>query len=202
MRGLASGDLREDGAIWRDDGYGFTLLTVTKASVRHRLNQPAPDDPQEATAANAEFVEVHFPWDSPVRIGDKYVQDGRSWVIGLTNITDSYSTFARCYAARPIAATPRQWVSFRRYLQPEQQWIILAPQLVQLAWSKNQPDRLGGVAIRQYGYIFAPEDMPPLDVQQGDTFYLDGMSAVVTWAAPSTGSRREALFAINVGEGV
>lgn len=200
MRGLASSDMRDTGEIWRNDGYGWAKLMDTKASIRYRLNQPAPGDPQDANAAQAEFVEVHTPSGSPIRIGDQYRQDGFVWTIGLSNKSDTYGTYVRSYAARPIAATPRQWITLRRWIGTS--WQLQAPQLVQVAWDKNQPDRLGGVAIRQYGHLFAPEGMVDLNIEQGDTFDYAGLSATITWVAPEQGSRREAVFSVNIGEGV
>lgn len=202
MRGLAKADMPEIGEIWRNDGYGWGLLTATRASLRQRLNTPAPDDPVDASAAQAEFMEVHLPWDSIIRIGDQYRQDMKIWSIGLVNNEDSYKTYNRCYAARPVAATPIEIITIRRFDQATSQWFMLAPQAMQIAWSKNQPDRLGGVAVRQYGHIFAPEGYDDLDIKQGDTFDLYGMSANVTWVVPDPGQRREAIFSVNIGEGV
>lgn len=201
MRGLASGQLLATGELWRNDGYGYVKLIDTKATVRHRLNQAAPDDPTDATAAQSEFVEIHLPFSSPVRIGDRYKQGGRSWVVGLTNATDSYGTYVRCYASRPTAATPYVLLTLRRYNRTTNTWTMIPPQTVQLAWSRNQPDRLQGVAVRQYGFIFSPEGFSDLDVKQGDTFFYNGLNGVVTWVAPDPGLRREALFSMNIGEG-
>jgi hypothetical protein len=200
MRGIAHADMIDAGELWRNDGYGWEKLLDTKSSIRFRLNQPAPDDPVDASAAQVEFIEVHLPWNSPVRIGDQYHQDDLSWAIGLANKKDTYQTFVRCYATRPIAATALEWITPRRWNGTA--WVLLAPQLVQIAWNKNQPDRLGGVAVRQYGHILAPEGSPDLDIEQGDTFYFYGLNANVTWVIPDPGQRREALFSTNVGEGV
>lgn len=201
MQGLAEGQLLEAGEIWRNDGYGYAKLTDTKANIRHRLNTPAPGDPTDATAAQAEFVEVHLPLDSPVRIGDRYIQDVRSWVIGLTNKTDSFGTYVRTYASRPTAATPYVLITLRRYNRNTNSWSLIPVQTVQMAWSRNQPDRLMGVAVRQYGFIFAPENMPDLDIQQGDTFFYGGNNGTITWVTPDPGLRREAVFSMNIGEG-
>jgi hypothetical protein len=203
MRGLAGGELRELGEIWRNDGYGYTKLIDTKANIRHRLNTPAPGDPTDATAAQAEFVEVHLPWNSPVRIGDRYKrkEDEKSWVIGLVNATDSYATFIRSYASRPIAATPYIIITLRRFNNTLNSWSLIPPQTMQMAWSRNQPDRLMGVAVRQYGFLFAPEGFPDLDILQGDTFFYAGLTGTVTWVPPDPGLRREAIFSMNIGEG-
>lgn len=195
----------ETGELWRSDGYGWGKLTDTRASLRQRLNTPAPDDPVDASAAQAEFMEVHLPWDSPVRIGDQYREKApgtKIWSIGLVNNEDSYKTYNRCYAARPVAATPVEIITIRRFNQASNTWALHAPQFVQIAWSKNQPDRLGGVAVRQYGHLFAPEGYTDLDIMQGDTFDLYGLNATVTWVVPDPGQRREALFSVNIGEGV
>jgi hypothetical protein len=201
MEGLAEGQLTETGEIWRNDGYGYTKLMDVRTNIRHRLNQPAPGDPTDATAAQAEFVEVHFKIGTPVRIGDRYKQGGRSWVIGLANTTDSFGTYIRTYASRPIAATPYILISLRRFNRSTNTWSLLPVQTMQMAWSRNQPDRLMGVAVRQYGFLFAPENMPDLDIQQGDTFFYNGLSGVVTWVPPDPGLRREAIFSMNIGEG-
>jgi hypothetical protein len=202
MRGLASGDMHETGELWRNDGYGWELLIETKTNKRLRLNQPASGDPADASAANAEFMEVHLPYDTPARIGDYLKQDELRWLIGLTNKEDSFQTFTRCYATRPIAATPRSWVTFIRYDPSTGLYSPQSPQLVQVAWSKNQPDRLGGVSVRQYGWIFAVEEDPiGLNIRQGDTFAYGGMAAVVTWVPPDPTQRREAIFSVNIGEG-
>jgi hypothetical protein len=204
MRGLAKADMREDAEIWRNDGYGWELLTPTKCSLRMRLNQPAAGDPTDASAASSEFMEIHLPTDSPVRIGDhvRVPALGFEWTVGLSNRDDSYQTFTRTYAARPIAATPRVWVTFVRFNHSTGNHEQQPPQLVQLAWSRNQPDRLGGVAVRQFGFLFSTEDAEDnLNIRQGDTFFYGGMSATVTWVPPDPTQRTEAIFSVNVGEG-
>jgi hypothetical protein len=176
MRGLAGASMRHQADIYRNDGYGWQLIAQSKCTIHHRVTPPVPGDPADANAANAEYVEVHLPLSIPVRIGDRIHALGERWTVGGGDLTESYRTFNRAVAARPTSATPRLWINFRRYNHTLGREEVRDPQLVHIAWSKTQPDRLGGIALRQYGWIFAPEGLPDLDVQQGDTFYLNGMN--------------------------
>jgi hypothetical protein len=202
MRGLANASMRDQCDIYRNDGYGWKLAGQSPCTIHHRITPPSPGDPADANAANAEYVEVHLPLRLPVRMGDRVHARGTRWTVGGGAMFESYGTFNRAVAARPISATPRVWLTLRRYNHTSQKEDLQAPQLVHVAWSKTQPDRVGGIALRQYGWIFAPEDMPDLNVQQGDTFYLGGLNGVVQWVPPDPTERREAIFQVNVGEGV
>jgi hypothetical protein len=202
MRGQAISDFRDRAEIYRNDGYGWVLVGSVRCNIHHRLTPPVPADPTDATGANAEFVEIHLPLDVPVRIGDHIHARNRIWTIGGGNLTETYGTFKRASAARPIAATPLTWITLRRYNHSTNDWDLQAPQLVHVAWSRNQPDRLGGIAVRQFGFIFPPEDdTDSLNVQQGDTFYYGGVDATVQWVPPDPTERREAIFFANIGEG-
>jgi hypothetical protein len=202
MQGLAEGQFLDIAEVWTNrEGYGWELSGRVRANVHHRLTPPAPADPQDASAANLEFAEIHHSKDVPSKIGDRIKIRGQTWTVGDGNFFETYRTYTRVYAARPVSATPRQWIELRRYNTTTDDWELLPPQLVHVAWSKNQPDRLGGVAVRQYGWIFSPDDLPPLDVKQGDSFYFSGSDAVVTWVPPEPTDRREAIFAVNIGEG-
>ena len=202
MRAQASGSMRDQADIYRNDGYGWKLVGQTKCNIHHRITPPSPGDPADANAANAEFVEVHVPHSIPLRMGDRVHARGNRWSVGGGNFSETYGTFNRAIAARPISATPRIWLTLRRYDHATSAEVLVNPQLVHVAWSKTQPDRIGGIALRQYGWIFAPEGLPDLDVQQGDTFYLGGANAVVQWVPPDPTERREAIFQIMTGEGV
>jgi hypothetical protein len=196
--------MRDMADIYRNDGYGWVLAGQTRATIHHRLTPPSPGDPADANAANAEYVEIHVPASIPLRMGDRVHARGTRWTVGGGNFTESYGTFNRAIAARPISATPRIWLTIRRPNPSTGQDDVLPPQLVHVAWSKTQPDRVGGVALRHYGWIFAPEDMPDLDVQQGDNFYMSGIgfNAIVEWVPPDPTERREAIFQVNTGEGI
>lgn len=202
MRGLATGSFRDLCEIRRNDGYGWKVVGSVRCNIHHRITPAIPADPTDASAANAEFVEIHHAESIPSRIGDRVLARGNRWTIGGGNFDETYSSYRRAMAARPIAATPRTWLVLRRWNSALEQFEPLPPQLVQVAWSKNQPDRLGGVAVRQFGWIFAPEEATAdLDVQQGDTFYYGGREGLVTWVPPDPTERREAIFQMNIGEG-
>lgn len=202
MQGLAESHFRDIAEIWTNrEGYGWELSGRVHVNVHHRLTPPAPADPQDASAANLEFCEIHHSKAFQTKIGDRIKVRGQTWTVGDGNFFETYRTYTRVYAARPVSATPRVWVTLRRWNSTTEQWVALSPQLVHVAWSKNQPDRLGGVAVRQYGWIFSPDDFPALDVQQGDSFFYSGSDALITWVAPEPTDRREAIFAVNIGEG-
>ena len=157
----------------------------------------------DSSAALSQNATIDIPRSMPVKIGMRcHVRDQR-WVVGDGNFDESYASYLHLSVARPTAATPRVWVNFRRYDNSTGNWTTLAPQLVQIAWSRNQPDRLGGVAIRQFGWLFSPEEVSAdLDVEQGDTFFYDGRSHSVQWVPADSASRREAIFWTNVGKGI
>lgn len=202
MRGTANATFRDLAEIWRNTGYGYEQVGLVRGSLHWPRNQPIPADPTDATAAQVEIMEFHHSVDIPTRIGDKIRSHGHEWVVGNGNFSDSHATFRKLMVARPIAATPRTYIQLRRWSTTLGDWEVLPPQQVQIAWSRNQPDRLGGVAVRQFGWIFAPEEAAvQLDVKQGDTFFYDGKNAVITWVPPDTAQRTEAIFSMNVGEG-
>jgi hypothetical protein len=201
MRGLANGSMREAADIYRNEGYGWMLVGQTKCTIHHRITPPVPGDPADANAANAEYVEIHLPVRIPVRIGDRVHARGKRWTVGGGDMDESYGTFNRAVAARPVAATPRIWITLRRMNYGTGMDEIIPPQLVQVAWAKTQPDRIGGEALRQYGWIFAPEELGDLNIRQGDTFFYAGTTATVQWVPPDPTERREATFWMNVGEG-
>lgn len=202
MRALAQGTMRDRCEIHRNDGYGWALVGDVRCNIHHRLTPASPGDPQDASAANLEFVEAHIPRHIPLRIGDHVRCRGHQWTVGGGNMSETFGTFNRAMMARPIAATPLQWITLRRIDYSTGVEAMLPPQLVHVAWSKNQPDRLGGVAVRQFGWIFPPEDsLDQLDVRQGDTFYYGGVDATVQWVPPDPTERREAVFLTNIGEG-
>ena len=203
MRGLANASFRDVIDIYHNAGYGWEHVGRTRGTVHHLLTPPVSGDPVDSSAALTQNATIDIPRSIPAKIGMRCQARGNLWVIGDGNFDETYASYLHLSVARPTAATPRVWLNFRRYNNSTGQWTILAPQLVQLAWSRNQPDRLGGVAIRQFGWIFSPEESTTdLDVQQGDTFFYDGRSHTVQWVPADSAQRREAIFWTNVGEGV
>ncbi len=202
MRGLANASMRDMADILRNDGYGWALVGRSKCAIHHRITPPVPGDPSDASAANAEFVEIHLPAKLPIRVGDRVVARGNRWTVGGGDFSETYGTMSRAIASRPIAATPRVWLTIRRINHSLGYEELLPPQLVQVAWFKTQPDRIGAGALRQFGWIFAPEESPlDLDIQQGDTFFYGNTVMTVQWVPPDPTERREATFQANVGEG-
>jgi hypothetical protein len=201
MQGLASASFRDMADIYRNDGYGWKQIGQVRCAIHHRITPSTPADPTDASAATVEFVEIHMDLSTPIRIGDRVHARGNVWTVGGGNLSETYASFKRAMAARPISAVGAQFITLRRWRHDIQDWEILPPQLVQVAWSRNQPDRLGGVAVRQFGWIFSPTGNEQLDVQQGDSFFLGGVDAIVTWVPPDPTDRREAIFSTNIGEG-
>ena len=202
MRSIANASFRDHCDLYRNDGYGWFLAGSTRCTVHHQIRAPSPGDPADASAAESDQVEIAIPIHFPMRIGDHVHAHGKRWTVGDGNFAETYASYLRLSCSRPTAATPRIWITLRRFNPDTQEWDSLSPQLVHVAWSKNQPDRLGGLTIRQFGWIFAPEDAETdLDVEQGDTFYYGGANATVQWVPPDPTERREATFFTNLGEG-
>lgn len=201
MRGQANGQFHDQAEIWRNVGYGWELVGMTKVAIHHRLTPPIPGDPTDATAASLENVEIHAPREFPIFMGDHIKARGTQWTVGGGNLFESYGTFQRILAARPIAATPLTFITLRRWNPTTEVWQSLNPQLVHIAWQKSQPDRLGGVAIRRFGFVLPPEGGPDLDIIQGDSFFYGGFEHVIQWVPPDPSERREAIFWTNTGEG-
>jgi hypothetical protein len=203
MRGQANSQLRDTVDIYRNDGYGWEHVSRCRGTVHHLLTPPAPGDPVDSSAALSQLATIDIPRHIASRIGDECRVRGKRWIVGDGNFDESYASLLHLSVARPTAATPRTWINIRRFNISTGLWTILAPQLVQISWSRNQPDRLGGVAIRQFGWVFSPEEITdPLDIEQGDTFYYDGRTHSVQWVPADSAGRREAIFWTNVGEGV
>jgi len=201
MQAFATGQFTDHAEIWGNDGYGWKLVGLSRCQIHHRLTPAVPADPMDSTAANVEYVEGHFPLAIPIRIGMRVKARGNQWTVGGGNFSESYRTFNRAMMARPIAASPLTWITLLRWNRTLEDWQELPPQLVHVAWSRNQPDRLGGISIRQFGWIFPPENGADLDIMQGDSFNLQGLNAVVQWVPPEPTDRREAIFQVNIGEG-
>lgn len=202
MRGMANATFQTKLELFRNDGYGWELFASTRCTVHHLLKPPATGDPFDSSAALSETVGIDMPRKIPARLGDRAFAAGKRWTIGDGNFEESYASYLHVVAARPTAATPRLWITIRRFNHISGVWDMLDPQLVQLAWSRNQPDRLGGVAIRQYGWLFAPEEaVADLDIQQGDSFWYADLDHIVQWVPPDPTERREAIFWTNIGEG-
>lgn len=202
MQGVATGQFPDQCKVYRNDGYGRRLIGESRCAVHHRITPPDPADPADASAASIEFAEVHLDLRLPVMESDSIEVRGKRWTIGGGNFSETFRTYNRAMVGRPVAATPQQWITIRRYDQGTDTWTALSPQLAHVAWQRSQPDRLGGVSIRQYGFIFAPEDRANLDIQQGDSFYYAGRDALVQWVSPDPTERREAIFWMNTGEGM
>lgn len=201
MQANASGQFHSFCKVYRNDGYGRRLIGESRCNVHHRLTPPVPGDPSDASAASVEFAEIHFPIDAPIIISDTVEARGHLWTVGGGNFSEDYGTYKRAMVGRPIAGTPMTWITLRRYNNLSEEWEQRPPQLAHVAWQKSQPDRLGGISVRQQGYIFAPDGHPSLDIQQGDTFYYSNREALVTWVTPDPSERREATFEMNRGEG-
>lgn len=184
-------------------GAWTTLIASAPCSVRHSEREPAPEDVSEATSASAETVTVRLGHASPVRIGDRvrHLATGRTWTVGATNRTATYRSLTKARAARPTAATPRMSVVLRRYSQETRTWVARPAQEAHIVLSSSQPENAGGQGRVMQGWLFAPEDGLPLDVQVGDTFLYAGVSARIEWVPPDPVLRREAVFTVNVGEG-
>jgi hypothetical protein len=203
LRGQANGMMQDFCEIYRNDGYGWDLKGQSRCNVHHLIKPPVPGDPVDASAASTETVVIMLPRKMEARIGDRVYAKGHRWTLGEGNFSETAASYLHTIGSRPTAATPRFWITIRRWDHTTQTPIILPPQLVQLAWSRNQPDRLGGIAIRQYGWIFSPEEATAdLDVQQGDTFFYANLEHTVQWVPPDPTERREAIFWTNIGEGV
>lgn len=201
MQANAAGQFHDFCKVYRNDGYGRRLIGESRCSLHHRLTPPDPGDPADSSAASVEFAEIHFPIESPIMISDAVETRGHLWTVGGGNFSESYATYKRAMVGRPIAATPQTWITIRRFNHGTQAWQEQPPQLAHVAWQKSQPDRLGGISVRQQGYIFAPDGYPNLDIQQGDSFFYSGRDAIVTWVTPDPSERREATFSMNIGEG-
>jgi hypothetical protein len=203
MRGQANGSMRDMCDIYRDDGYGWEQKGRTRCLVHHLLKPPVSGDPMDANTATTETVGIGIPRSIPARVGDRIYARGHRWTVGDGNFSETYGSYLYVTCARPSAGVPRVWITIRRYNHNTQAWESLSPQLAQVAWSRNQPDRLGGVAVRQFGWIFAPEESATdLDIQQGDSFFFGGEDHTVQWVPPDPTERREAIFFTNTGEGV
>ena len=201
MKGAANGQLLQVGELWRNDGYGWKLIGDVRCNVHHRTTPPIPGDPSDASAASVAFAEIHLSTAIPIRNGDHVTVAGQQWTIGGSNDSEAYGTFIKAIAARPVAATPLQWINVRRP-DGNGDYALLPPQLVQVAWQKAQPDRLGDDSLRRFGFVFPPEGSEQnLDIQQGDSFEYGGYDAIVQWVPPDPTERREATFWINQGSG-
>jgi hypothetical protein len=200
MKAAANGAMRSACELWRNDGYGWKLISDMRCNVHHRTTPPIPGDPSDATAASVAFAEIHHATDIPSRNGDHIKVANQIWTVGGSNDSETFGTFIKVIAARPIAATPLTFINVRRP-NTSGSYDLLPPQLVHVAWAKSQPDRVGEDALRRFGAVFAPEGAADLDIRQGDSFAYGGMDAIVMWVPPDPTERREATFWVNQGSG-